>query len=313
MESVATLPSIAHLLPLKKKGHRCGIYLLAFSDDTHYIGQAVEVVRRFAQHRQQHAITGFSFIRTKEELLDEVEVEKIKRAEALGLRLTNIVHTTVVAGETDLDLVIPLTEQAKWVGRGASLFRKDRSEPIILPESHTCRFSKKFETFLAHPQKKLAVDLLRAYLVNFVPSPRRTEYSFWNVSCLPSTGMIHTKRLLCVSAASMELFVLLCAKNDPNDVSGFLTVSLDALEEMIVDLDAFQKRIPSLEFSIYPYRDAGQDQVTLHVHGARDLRRLLSDNVVQIAGGILAQRAMRKRPTFYAQYHCPQLARLALD
>ena len=44
--------SIADLLP--KSRDRCGIYLLAFSDGTFYIGQALDVVRRFSQHRKQH-------------------------------------------------------------------------------------------------------------------------------------------------------------------------------------------------------------------------------------------------------------------
>jgi hypothetical protein len=312
LQSVATLPSIAHLLPSKKQGHRCGVYLLAFPDNTHYIGQAIEVVRRFAQHRQNHSISGFSFIRIKPEKLNKVEIEKIKLAEALGLRLTNIVHTTVIAGETDLDLVLPLEEQAKWIGKGAYYFRKDQSPSVVLPEAHICKFAKKIETFLAHPHADLAIDLLRKYLINFIPSPRLTEYSFWNVSCMPSTGTADLKRLFCVSAASMELFVLFCGKTDPKDISGFLTVSADALEEMIPVVDDFRERHPSVEFSIYPYRDAGEDQVTLHVWGAEALQWLVSDEVVQIAGGILAQRVMRKRPTFYAQYHCPQLARLAL-
>jgi hypothetical protein len=124
--------------------------------------------------------------------------------------------------------------------------------------------------------------------------------------------MINSKRLFCVSAASMELFVLLYGKTNPKDLSGFLTVSLDALDNMIADFEIFRERHPSIELSVYPYKDAGEDQVTLHVRGAKGLQRILSDEVVQVAGGILAQRVMRKRPTFYAQYHCPQLARLAL-
>lgn len=154
LQSVATLPSVAHLLPSKKKGHRCGVYLLAFPDNT-------------------------------SENLNKIEVEKIELAEAFGLRLTNIVHTTVIAGETDLDLVLPLDEQAKWIGRGAYYFRKDRSQSVVLPDAHIGRFAKKFEGFLRHHHADLAIDLLRTYLISFIPSPRPTEYSFWNVSCMP--------------------------------------------------------------------------------------------------------------------------------
>jgi len=58
---VTSLRSIAHLFGSAKS--RCGIYLLIFPHDRAYIGQAVEVVRRFAQHRGSYEnITAFSFI-----------------------------------------------------------------------------------------------------------------------------------------------------------------------------------------------------------------------------------------------------------
>jgi hypothetical protein len=313
LKPVATLPTVAHLFSSKRKNSRCGVYLLAFPDNTHYIGKAIEVVRRFSQHRQRHAISGFSFIPTREALLDRVEFDKIRLAENLGLRLINVVHTSVTAVEADLDLVLPPGEQAKWIGRGAYHFRRDRSPSIVLPQSHIDRFAPKFRQLLAHPMASAAAQLLRAYLINAIPSPRRTEYSFWNVSCMPSTGAPTRKRLFCVSAASMELFVLFCDKSDPRELSGFVTISVETLAALQPDVDAFKRRHPTVDFSIYPYQDAGEDQITLQVFGLDALKRLLADKAVQMAAGVLAQRVMRKRPTFYAQFHCPQLASLALD
>lgn len=313
LKPVATLPSIAHLFSSKRKNSRCGVYLLAFADNTHYIGQAVEVVRRFSQHRQRHTISGFSFLPTREAMLDHVEFDKIRLAENLGFRLINIVHTSVTAVEADLDLVLQPEEQTKWIGRGAYYFKRDPSPPIVLPQAHVDRFSPKFQQFLAHPMALPAAKLLRTYLVNAIPSPRRTEYSFWNVSCMPSTGAPTRKRLFCVSAASMELFVLFCDKSDRRELSGFLTISVETLEALQPDVDAFMRKHPTVELSIYPYQDAGEDQITLQVFGLTALKRLLADKDVQIAAGVLAQRVMRKRPTFYAQFHCPQLASLALD
>lgn len=152
--------------------------MLAFADSTHYIGQAVEVVRRFSQHRRRFAISGFSFLPTRETLLDRVEYEKIRLAENLGFRLINIVHAGVTAVEADLDLVLQPEEQAKWIGRGAYRFKRDPSPSIVLPHAHIDRFAPKFQQFLAHPMALSAAKLLRTYLVNAIPSPRRTEYSF---------------------------------------------------------------------------------------------------------------------------------------
>lgn len=312
VQLVATLRSIAHLFPSNKKGGRCGIYLLVFQDGTHYIGQAIDVVRRFAQHRLRFDIVGFSFIRTPAKKLDELERDKIYLAESVGLRLVNFIHTTVVAGETDLDLLLPEEEQQKWIGAGAYHFERDQAEPIRLSQTHLDRYAERIKRFHAHPQSALAAHLLRTYLINCIPAPRRTEYSFWNVSCLPATGRGTFERLLCVSAASMELFVLLCDKKNKDDIWGFLTVSDEALTSRVPDPEEFRKRHTSVDFTVHPYRDAGEDQITLWVSGATALKQLLEDEDVQFAGGILAQRVMRKRPTFYAQYHCPQLAQLAL-
>ena len=44
--------SVSHLFPKSKP--RCGIYLLSFSDDTFYIGQAIDAVKRFSQHRKKY-------------------------------------------------------------------------------------------------------------------------------------------------------------------------------------------------------------------------------------------------------------------
>jgi hypothetical protein len=313
LKPVPTLPSVAHLFSSKRKNSRCGVYLLAFPDDTHYIGKTVEVVRRFSQHRQRYAILGFSFIPTRETLLDRVEFDKIRLAENLGFRLINIMHTDVTAVEADLDLLLPPEEQVKWIGRGAYHFKRDPSLTIALPQAHVDRFAPKFKQFQAHPMALPAAKLLRTYLVNAIPSPRRTEYSFWNVSCMPSTAAPTRKRLLCVSAASMELFVLFYDKSDPRELSGFLTISVETLAALQPDVDAFKRKHPTVELSIYPYRDAGEDQITLQVFGLNALKRLLADKAVQMAAGVLAQRVMRKRPTFYAQFHCPQLASLALD
>jgi hypothetical protein len=65
MQPMANLRAIAHLFPSAKKDDPYGVYLPAFLDGTHYILQAIEVVRRFAQHRSRYEIAGSSFIRTQ--------------------------------------------------------------------------------------------------------------------------------------------------------------------------------------------------------------------------------------------------------
>jgi hypothetical protein len=52
---VTGLYSIAHLLPKSKR--RCGIYVLSFRNGDRYVGQALDVVVRFAAHRRTYPMT----------------------------------------------------------------------------------------------------------------------------------------------------------------------------------------------------------------------------------------------------------------
>ena len=137
---VSTLRSIAQLFGSSKP--RCGIYLLEFAEHRFYIGQAVEVVRRFAQHRKNYdEIVGFSFIPTQRANLDDVERRLIRRAEDLGLVMLNTVHASNVVGDTDLDLVVSPSEQAEWLSDPTTFNDADTSSPIVLPISQLERLS----------------------------------------------------------------------------------------------------------------------------------------------------------------------------
>ena len=105
LHNVSGRHSIAELIGKSK--NRCGIYLLHFDSGTYYIGQAVDVVRRFGQHRKMHLdIIGFSFLPASKATLDEQERLLIQTAEINGLPLTNRIHISTVIGKTDLDSVL---------------------------------------------------------------------------------------------------------------------------------------------------------------------------------------------------------------
>jgi hypothetical protein len=311
MTHVSTLLSISHLFGTSKK--RCGIYLLAFPSDLFYIGQAIDVVRRFSQHRQNYDdIIGFSFNPVAKAQLDDVEKELIFKADK-KFKLRNKVHVSSIIGDADFDLVMPRTEQEGWLSATSRLGGDADvgSAKIILPESQQVRFSKNFEQFTKHPLAKKAQALLAQYIRACIPAPRRTEYSFWSVSCTPSTKKsADGARLFCVNAASMELFVVGWEK-DSDLLWSFLTVDKDKLAEYC-PRKRFLKKFPLVESSHEGYRDAGQNQMTLSCDGIR-MRQLLSDSGICKAAGALNLRVMRKRANFYPQYHCSQLVNLALS
>ncbi len=311
MFPVATLHSITQLFGSTKS--RCGIYLLAFPQNRFYVGQAVEVVRRFAQHRKSHdEIIGFSFIPTPRTNLDELERSLIHKADEIGLVILNTVHASNVVGDTDLDLVISQEEQAAWLSSPTEFNSNHATSPIALPQAQLERFSGKFRRFQKHPLFASASQLLRTYLSNCVPYPRQTEYSFWVVSCLPATNRNTWPRLLCVSAGVMELLVIGYHKDAPANMWGFINVASDVLSEAFATDEDIYAAFPTIEIFRRQYRDAGLHQVTLHASDELSMKAVLEHNTVRQAAATLALRVMRKRGTIYAKFHCKHLADLAL-
>jgi hypothetical protein len=305
---VSTLRTIAHLFGTTKQ--RCGIYLLGFPENRFYIGQAVDVVRRFAQHRRIYSdIVGFSFIPARHTHLSEVERTVIHKAESLGLTLLNTIHATNIVGETDLDFVVSRAEQEAWLsGSGLSNVRSAGTiEAIVLPEAQVQRFAHHFCSFNAHPHSDSCLAFLRSYVNNCLVYPRRTEYSFWAVSCMPSTNR-YWPRLACVNAAVMELFVVGYHRECPDQMWGFVNVASDVLDDLLGCHSRVMEIHPDIEVYHRDYRDAGQHQASLQANNQTALRLLMESDAVRRAAATLSLRVMRKRATIYGKFHCKQLA-----
>jgi hypothetical protein len=312
MESVVSFRSIAHLFGSTKS--RCGIYLLVFHQEQTYIGQALNVVRRFAQHRRNYDnITGFSFIPVRQERLDETERKLIHRAEQFALTLLNTVHVSNVVGETDLDFVVSVIEQNAWLEAPELFNQREHIDPLILTDSQLQRFSCQFEKFKKHPFAPTALQLLRRYLYGCIPSPGRTEYSFWAVSCLPTTNRTTWPRLACINLGVMEAFVIGFTKVKPLELWGFVNVASDVLYGAFGNEDGFIKCFPSIELVRRNYRDAGQNQISLHAHDEASLKIIMESAAIRKAAAVLALRVMRKRATIYGKFHCKQLADYLLN
>ncbi len=297
-----SLKTIAHIFQNKKK--RCGIYILKLNNNVYYIGQSVEVVRRYADHLRAHeAIIGFSFLPVAEKALDAVERELIFKAQQLGIVLANNTHVAHVMGETDLDLVVSKADQDAWLADPDRQIKIEHSQPVVLHESHLAAFRRQYEKLVRSPYHAMVVKLLRTYISCCIIYPRQTEYSFWSVSCCPSTNR-HT-RLTAVNAGMMELFVLGFDYTEPNAMWGFINVAESVLEEdpQLIDLLTLE----GIPLTHVAYRDAADDCCTIEFIAGQD-DWIFRDRSVLRAAATLALRVMRKRPTIYCKYHCKQLA-----
>jgi hypothetical protein len=299
--------SIADLLP--KSLDRCGIYLLEFADGLFYIGQALDVVRRFSQHRKLHDdIVRWGFRPVKRRNLDSVERELIHCVPSLGLTLTNKVHVSHIVGETDLDELLAPDEQQSWRANPAKTSAQDVRLNIDADGSHRTRYKRQWSSFRDRDDHSQLLGLLRLYIHGCVPAYRRTEYSFWSVSCMPSTNAAFFPRLAVVNMNIMETFVVDHPKHEPNNVLSFVILSKARLLERYPSKQAFYRQYPGTEWWQSNYRAAGEDQMKVELGNLSSAIRVLADPAVQSAAGLLNLDLMRKGGNIYARFHCFELA-----
>src|SRR5215212_3155097 len=299
--------SIADLLP--KSRNRCGIYLLEFADGLFYIGQALDVVRRFSQHRKLHDdIVRWGFRAVKRRNLDAVERELIHRAPSLRLTLTNKVHVSHIVGETDLDELLAPDEQQSWRANPAKTSAQDVRLNVDADGSQRTRYKGQWSSFRDRDDLSQLLGLLRLCIHGCVPAYRRTEYSFWSVSCMPSTNAASFPRLAAVNMNIMETFVVDHPKHEPNNVLSFVNLSKARLLEQYPSKQAFYRQYPGTQWRQSNYQAAGEDQMHLVLGNLSSAIRVLADPAVQSAAGLLNLRLMRKGGNIYARYHCFELA-----
>jgi len=307
MTEVGTFHSIAHLFGKSKP--RCGIYLLGFSDGLFYVGQATDVVNRFAQHRLVHGdIERFSFQKCRRNLLDETEKRIIQKAEAKGLQLTNKVHVVNIVGDTDFDHLVLPDEQESFLVDPDGFNLADKSGRIDLPTSHRNRFRRKHKKFEEHLHSDRVSGVLGRYVHGCVPAFRRTEHAFWSMTCLPSTNSGSYRRLSCVSINVMEVFVVGWHKEDDNFHWAVLNVSCDQLDRQFPDPDEFFRSHPGTWCEETGYQAAGIDQMAIHADTLPVIESLVADHRIRQAAAQLNLRLMRKGPTVYSRFHCIDLA-----
>jgi hypothetical protein len=301
--------SLADLLPARG---RSGIYVLHMADEILYVGQSVDVVKRYSQHRHNYeAIVAVSFkpVRAERAALDLHEETAIKLLESKGFPLLNILHASVTAKSSEFDLLIPVTLQKAWLLNGMPLCSNtlpSRSAEDIAAQRR--KTEDKWKRFQQRPDRERLLDCLQIYVQHCIPAPRITEQAYWSLSCLPSTNASTWPRLVCFNANVMEIFVVGHFKEDPKEIWAFLNVSTKELEAAYPDDRAFLARHPNATIRTSGYQAPGIDQVNVRVETLKDLKRLLDDRAIQRAACVFNLHLMRKRRNQYGHFHCVALA-----
>ncbi|MFV8396132.1 GIY-YIG nuclease family protein [Corynebacterium hindlerae] len=182
------MDSIAPLFPVDQ---RRGIYILEFENGEQYVGQALNVVTRFATHRHGSShhkpwtdIVAIQFLPVIEEHLTPIEFTHIARLRRGGIELRNKIGNFGHLQPSGLDEIISVEEQEHWVlGQGTyGSAPFDFGDVGISPKLVEKLRLKDPELLL-----KILSDL-RFALEGLVPNTPELESQYWTLSDYPSTA-----------------------------------------------------------------------------------------------------------------------------
>ncbi|MFE7507351.1 GIY-YIG nuclease family protein [Promicromonospora sp. NPDC057488] len=222
---------------------RRGIYRLRFGNGEAYVGQAVDVVRRFEQHVQRWGdIVGVDF-RVEKGNLSKAEVDTVRYFEKPGY-LRNSLLTIHRLGTYALDALVPRSAQDGWlVGEGIEPVAVERGGDI------SARPSARFDRLRERRDYDEIVDLLASYVGTALLWPRTTEQRFWFVQAMPNKKVDEAWRpLVAVYCHAVNVFGVYEA---PTKNGTGLVARVRAAEPR---LTGFRERLTSLRHS---FRGAG--------------------------------------------------------
>lgn len=288
---VAGLSSIA---PLIQPSERCGIYVLHFANGEHYAGLAVNVARRYGQHRKTHLdIDRLSFKQVKPHKLRAVEKTTITSLEKAGFHLRNIEGTsrTYAPSPFDDEIMTP-DDQALWE---RDIQWQDVSGERVEDAPQRQKYYRRFHKFLALPHAETAMSVLRHYIWACIPAPRLTEKYYWSCSLPLEKRRDDLLIYLRVSINGQEVFTI-AAQHGQIDFHWQVTDS-------VLGRMPFWMRRGSLH-----YKTGGSDQVCIQAFGIKEAKRVLAHPRAIAAMRTFNLRLMRKGPTRFYRYHVFDLA-----
>jgi hypothetical protein len=291
------------IVDLFRPASRCGIYMLRFNNDEYYIGQAIDVVRRFNQHKQNFDdIIGLYFQQTPRTKLNSLEADLIGKIEQKNIPLRNISLTSVPPSESDLDLLISKEEQNLWLQGQKILDDYKRTDD----ESQRRKYSKKFAALEKDTTfQREIIPFLKKYIDKSIICPNRTERSFWAVSCLPISEKDY-EIFLRINIYKQE--VLTIGKVENSFLYSFhLTDSVfNALAEEEVKQRYF-KTFSTFSVNDHFYKSGGMDQINILIEDGEEARSILDDEYFIQAVRTMNYRLMKKGATYFNRYHCFQI------
>ncbi|WP_149359618.1 GIY-YIG nuclease family protein [Lolliginicoccus suaedae] len=300
----ATPPNIRQALGESRQG----LYLLEFTNNDIYIGIASDMSRRLPQHRTRWPdIETVRLQHSGDAELRVIERDLVRNAQSRGIVVRNREHAHGHTGPSTLDQLVPVAEQEIWRRDPAQANNADAASLIDLGPSQLAAHAHDFHRFRELPGHEELLRFLGNYLMACVPLPRRTEGTFWTVSCFPSSNKA---RVFCVSMAGME--TLFCY-HDPESATYGAAMFVDRRKLAAAPWSRISTRIRGIKRTEQRHKYAGPFEQGLRADGLASMNAVLQRSDIMAAAASFNLDLMRKRQSAYKQSHCRQLAEAALE
>ena len=195
-------------------------------------------------------------------------------------------------------------QQRDWVeGKTDLPDAAERSESL----EQRFKYAVRFEKLLCRPQAGEVLAILGIYGPNCIPPLRKTERTYWSVSCLPSTS---SKPFVRVNASWMELFTLYA---QGEDIRARFIVHLS---DFTTDRSATPSQVdePFLEQNVAMPEDVsyffprGADIFGINVRSSVSIRKFLASRRVLRAIRTFNLTHMNRGRNAYQASHCYSVA-----
>lgn len=222
---VTDLASLApYFLPTQD---RCGIYVLRFEDGFAYVGQAGDVVRRFADHyrdwtrkRPGIPIVRIEFAPCEPQSLNAAELAMISKLEQ-DTDLLNKLGTNFPGGRGDIEVTV--------TDAPAISIPVDRARRPRLREEYDARKLRRYLDYSLDPHSEAASLFAGVYLAETMPAPSATAGSSWTCTAMPDTA--GRTRLFTLNVGGLEVLYVYYRGESRNEARPWVAMNVALPED----------------------------------------------------------------------------------
>jgi hypothetical protein len=187
------------------------------------------------------------------------------------------------------------------------------TERFEYPEQRK-KYTEKFKKLQEHEYYDFVCRALQEYILFTTPFPRKTEYTFWSLTCLPTKGTLARVNIFWQETLRLFEFPFEYEEKGKQKkglaVAIYLFVTKSVLFERRTK-EYYEKKFKDIYFEDIVYKTGGTDQQCISCFDY-EFFDILYDPDIYLAVKTFNLRLMRKGPCIFSRFHSFDLADEAL-